>query len=176
MRRILVSMCGTWPAANKWQKCYTTLVTENGFKRTRACTCVFRHPERDIDLMVHGDDIISTGDAEDLAWLKELFEKQFEISTNIIGHEPGDEKHLKVLNRIISVEEGGYTYEPDARHAEVIIKELGLQEAKPVTTPVADECHETDELLDHERFKKYQSICARANFLALDRMDIQFAS
>ena len=81
-----------------------------------------------------------------------------------------------MLNRIISVEEGGYTYEPDARHAEVIIKELGLQEAKPVTTPVADECHETDELLDHERFKKYQSICARAHFLALDRMDIQYAS
>ena len=45
-----------------------------------------------------------------------------------------------------------------------------------MTTPVADECHKTDELLDHERLEKYQSICARTNFLALDRMDIQYAS
>ena len=67
--------------------------------------------------MVHGDDFISTGDEEDLKWLKELLEKRIEIITNMIGHGPGDEKHLKVLNRIISVEEDGYTYEPDARHA-----------------------------------------------------------
>ncbi len=88
---LLVSTYGTKPAAKNW----TTLVTENGFKRTRACTCMFRHPERDVDLMVHGVDFISTGDAEDLAWLKELFEKQLEISTNAIRHEPSTGSTLK---------------------------------------------------------------------------------
>ena len=37
-----------------------------------------------------------------------LFEIKFEISTNIIGHEPDDEKQFKVLNRIITVEDDGY--------------------------------------------------------------------
>ena len=173
---LLVSMYGTRPAANNWQKFYTTLLINNGFERTRACTCTFRHHERDIDLMVHGDDFVSTGDGDDLVWLKGIFEAKFEISTNTIGHEPQDEKQLKVLNRIITVEEHGYTYEPDARHAEVIIRDLGLRDAKSVSTPTADDVREPDELLDHERYKKYQSICARCNFLALDRMDIQFAS
>ena len=173
---LLVSMYGTRPAAGNWQKCYTNLLTENGFKRTRACTCTFRHTGHDIDLMVHGDDFLSTGDQEDLKWLQEVFESKFEISTNTIGHDPNDEKQLKILNRIITVEENGYTYEPDARHAETIIIELGLQDAKSVSTPVADELRESDELLDREKFKKYQSICARANFLAIDRIDIQFAS
>ena len=135
---ILVSMYGTRTAANNWQKFYTKVLLDNGFKRTRACTCTFRHTSRDIDLVVHGDDFISTGDGEDLQWLRMLFETKFEISTNVIGHEAGDDTQLKVLNRIISVKENAYTYEPDARHAEIVIRELGLQEAKAVTTPVAE--------------------------------------
>ena len=149
---------------------------DNGFKRSRGCTCTFRHSERDIDLVVHGDDFVSTGDGADLEWLRMLFETKFEISTNVLGQEPEDEKQLKVLNRIITVEDDGYTYEPDVRHAEIVIREMGLENAKAVTTPVPDEQHESEELLDHERFKKYQSLCARCNFLAIDRMDIQFAS
>ena len=85
-------------------------------------------------------------------------------------------KTAKVLNRIISVEENGYTYEADARHAEIIIRDLGLAGAKSVTSPVSEEHFESEDFLDHERFKKYQSICARANFLSVDRMDIQFAT
>ena len=34
---LLVSMYGTRPAASNWQKCYTDLLVENGFNRTRAC-------------------------------------------------------------------------------------------------------------------------------------------
>ena len=173
---LLVSMYGTRPAANNWQKCYTTLLVSNGFVGSRACACIFRHHDRDIDVMVHGDDFISTADGEDLLWLEGLLGSKFEISTSIIGPEPQDEKQLKVLNRIIVVEDQGYTYEPDARHAEVIIRDLGLQGAKSVSTPIADDSHESDVFLDHERHKKYQSICARCNFLAVDRMDIQFAS
>ena len=85
-------------------------------------------------------------------------------------------KAVKVLNRIISVVDDGYTYEVDARHVEHMIRDLGLQEAKSVSSPVSDEHGSEEILLEHEKFKKYQSICARGNFLALDRMDIQFAT
>ena len=173
---LLVSMYGTRPAASNWQKCYTQLLLDHGFRRTRASTCMFRHAERDIDLLVHGDDFFNTGEGEDLVWLKGVLESKFEISTNIIGEDDGDENQVKVLNRIITIGTTGYTYEPDARHAELIVREMGLLEAKALATPVADEVNEGDELLDHERFKRYQSICARANFLAIDRFDLQFAA
>jgi hypothetical protein len=173
---LLVSMYGTRPAASNWQKCYTELLQMNGFKVTRASTCMLWHPEKDIVVMVHGDDFISTADGDDLEWLKMVFETKFEISTEVIGHEHGDLKELKVLNRFISATEDGFVYESDVRHADILIKELGLENAKKVNTPVADVHHESDELLDHDKFKKYQSLCARANFMAIDRFDLQYAA
>ena len=49
----------------------------------------------------------------------------------------------------------------------------GLDGAKVVSTPVSDVHHESDELLDHERFTMYQSTCAWANFFATDGLDLQ---
>ena len=173
---LLVSMYGTRPAASNWQKCYTDLLCGHGFRMTRANTCMFWHPDRDIALMVHGDDFITVADEMDLQWLRDIFASKFEITTEIIGPEENDKKQLKVLNRFVSVTESGYTYEPDTRHAEVLVRELGLEAAKTLSTPAADKRYESEELLDHERFKKYQSLCARANFLAIDRIDIQYAA
>ena len=36
----------------------------------------------------------------------------------------------------------------------MIVKELGLQGAKTLRTPVSATNHQSEELLDHERFKK----------------------
>ena len=60
---------------------------------------------RDLDLKAHGDDFVTTGDHEDLQWLKGVFETTFEISTAVLGHDRDDSKSAKVLNRILSVEE-----------------------------------------------------------------------
>ena len=38
----------------------------------------------------------------------------------------------------------------------MIVKELGLQGAKTLRTPMSATNHQSEELLDHERFKKYQ--------------------
>lgn len=128
-------MYGTRPAAQIWQRCYTKLLTDHGFKVTRASTCIMYHAEKDIYLIVHGDDCVSVGDGDDLEWLRKVFETRFEISTVVLGTDPDDVKEAKILNRIISVTEAGYTYEADARHSEVIIKNLGLLEAKGTSSP-----------------------------------------
>ena len=122
---------------------------------------MFGHLERDI-VMVHGDDFVSTADVG-----------ESEITTDIIGHDGASTKQIKVLNRFITVKDSGYTYEPDARHSGMIVKELGWQGAKTLSTRVSDLHHESEELLDHEKFKKYQSLCARAN-LAEVRSDSHF--
>ena len=63
-------------------------------------------------------------------------------------------EQIKVLNRFISVKDSGYTYEPDARHAGMIVKELWWQGAKTLSTRVSDMHHKSEVLLDHEKFKK----------------------
>ena len=59
---LMVSMYGTRPAASNWQTCYTKLLVDNGFTKTRASTCVFYHHVRDLDLIAHGYDFVATGD------------------------------------------------------------------------------------------------------------------
>ena len=37
-----------------------------------------------------------------------------------------DEKSIRILNRIVEWSESGIIYEADQRHAEIIIKQMGL--------------------------------------------------
>ena len=52
-----------------------------------------------------------------------------------------------------------------------------MQEAKPLTVPCADEVKRPDDYieLNAEYTTQYKSIVARANYLAADRPDIQYA-
>ena len=86
----------------------------------------------------------------------------------------------------------GITYEADPRHAEIIIRELGLETCKRVTTPDAREdvakassvvVSSSGELTNEgegeplapSEATRYRGWAARANYLAFDRADIQFA-
>eukprot|EP00973_Karenia_brevis_P020669 2838641-Karenia_brevis.AAC.1 len=72
----------------------------------------------------------------------------------------------------------GIDYEPDPRHAELIVNQLGFSNAKELSTPGVEQepkSADSDEDLSPEYTTKYKSIVARANFLALDRPEIQFS-
>ena len=83
-----------------------------------------------------------------------MLRKKFEIKTAILGPDP--KKHVqavKILNRIVTWERDGISWEPDPRHAELIISQLGLEGAKPLKLPgVKEETRrsekETQELED----------------------------
>eukprot|EP00973_Karenia_brevis_P024759 3414071-Karenia_brevis.AAC.1 len=66
-----------------------------GFKSGKSSPCIYWHPSRDIITMAHGDDFISTGGEEDLRWVRTKLEKEYEISTDVIGPEAEDKKQLK---------------------------------------------------------------------------------
>ena len=84
---------------------------------------------------------------------------------------------MTILNRIVEWTYAGLQYETDPRHVDLIIEELGLENANgsDVTGSKVD-INETDTELDHEDAYRFRSIAARLNFLAADRIDIQFAS
>ena len=91
-------------------------------------------------------------------------------------------REIRILNRIFSWGGDGITYEPDPRHAELIVRELGLDGAKGVATPVVTESTEgaaeraLEEELDGGEATRFRSLCARINYLALDRADLQYAA
>ena len=123
---------------------------------------------------------ISTGSRQDAKWLKERLKERFEIKTKIVGLGEGEEREERVLNRILRVGEQGWEYEPDQRHAELIIKGLGLEKANGVVCPCEDEQkwreEEHSQQLTPGEAREFRGIAARANYLALDQTDRQYAT
>ena len=109
-----LSMYGTrdaasnWEASN-WEAKYMEELTALGFARGRSNPCVFRHYERDIDTVVHGDDYFSCGSAESLMWMQRGLEKLFALKTKVIGKRLGMVKELVVLGRPVWFEDQGIT-------------------------------------------------------------------
>ena len=89
---------------------------------------------------VHGDDFTSTGTAQDLKWFERGLAAAFEIKPELLGPDKlHHRQEIRVLNRVITWTPKGITYEADPRHAELIVRDLGLEACRPVTTPGARE-------------------------------------
>ena len=88
---------------------------------------------------------------------------------------------MRILNRCVELGTKRLKYEADPQHAEMIIRELGVEKSSSViSTPKAQEKIEDhknheDEPLDGEWSTKFRRLIARAIFLSIDRPDIQFA-
>ena len=92
---------------------------------------------------------------------------------------------MRILNRIVrwktAASAGGecIEWEADPRHTEIIIKQMGLTfSSKCVATPgvKVKPSSESERPLSSDETTLFRSVCMRANFLALDRPEIQYAS
>ena len=82
---------------------------------------------------------------------------------------------MRILNRIVEWTEEGINYEADQRHAELIIEGMGLNESSNTVVTPGIKREEDDRKLDKERATTFRALVARANYLARDRTDVQFA-
>ena len=96
----------------------------------------------------------------------------------ILGPDTHDMKAITILNRIVEWIEARIQYEADPWHVDLIDhRGAGTREGdgSDVTCSKVD-ISELDAELDHEEAYRYRSTEARVNFLADDRVDVQFAS
>ena len=95
-----------------------------------------------------------------------------------LGDDPADAKKITILNRCIEWTGEKIVYTADEKHAKAIIEEMGLKEgSKGLVWPCMkeDSPEEDEEELNPEEARHFRKVAARANYLGLDRMDIQFA-
>ena len=151
--------------------------------------CNFNHPVKNLNVTVHGDDFAVIGPLNSIKWFQAAMRKKYDINTETLGPDVGSVKEVKCLSRVIRWCKHGAEYEPDIRHAELIVRELGLKDAKAVATPGTYDSrkHEAkdaegrsvegeDAPMHPEDATKYRGIAARLNYLAMDRSDVQFAA
>ena len=85
--------------------------------------------------MVHGDDFAAIGQEKHLEIVEKALEEKYKIKTERLGPDPTDSKEIRVLNKILRYTEQGLELEADPRHAEMIVRDLNLQSAKPSRVP-----------------------------------------
>ena len=176
------SLYGTRDAAQNWEEEYTAFLVALGFQKGLSSPCLFRHRDRDVDVVVHGDDFTMLGQDEHLRWLKEKFAAKFKIKVRgILGPDESDDKEISLLNRAVSWNDQGITYEADQRHPEILLKLLNYENVKGVATPGQNEIEKEfeegdDDPLPPAEASLYRASAARCNFLGLDRPDIQYAA
>ena len=129
-------------------------------------------------------------------------EAKYEITTTMLGPHDGMKREVKVLNRKVIWHDDGISYEADERHAREIIKQTGADDMKSLKVPIVREGSlETEEekrndiqvkkkrgmltkkiseegspKLNPTDSTRFRAIAARANYLAIDRGDIMFAT
>ena len=231
--RLLMSMYGTRDAAVNWSAEYTSTLVQGGYIQGIANSCLFYNPDLDVTVMVHGDDFIAVGRESEIDKTKDTLQDKYKLKTEKLGNGKDDQKEVRILNKIVRYTAEGLKLEADPRHAELVIKELGLQGAKSVKSPgskdekkkmekklmdneeAVDNIHVgyedgdvedlnesirlvkakyllsaavvQEEQVDHgvvepedaalepDQARNYRAVAARLNYLAADRVDIQYA-
>ena len=176
---LLRHMYGTRRAADGWQEEYSSSLVELGFGQGSACPCVFYNGERDLLCSVHGDDFTTRGPKAELDWFEQKLAERYELKVGPrLGPAPEDAKEVTVLNRVLRWTDNGLELEADPRQGERLVQESGLEGANPVCTPGARASTAqvlNDEPLPERFHTAFRAAAARANYLAQDRPDCQFA-
>ena len=131
--RLLKSMYGTRPAARDWQQIVAEALGAVGFIPGKACPNTYHHPGRQLWTFIHGDDFCGAGEVSYLEWLRARLEEQFLIKTQVLGPHHGQARQVRMLNRLLAWHVGvGLCLEADPRHIDKVIRELGVDNQKPL--------------------------------------------
>ena len=134
--KLVRCMYGTRDAGAIWENCYSSCLVNMGFIQGVSSPCCFVHPQWHVMVVVHGDDFTAVGSPEALDQYQVGMQKSFDCKLKgRLGTDPGDCKEMRVLNRIVRINDKGLLYEADPRHAEIIIKAFHLEHGKSIVTP-----------------------------------------
>ena len=110
------ALYGTRDAAQNWEHAYISFLEGIGFVNGVASPCVFNHEERDVRIVVHGDDFTILGQETQLDWFRKQIVERFEVKfRGRLGPSAMDDKSIRILNRVVTWTKEGIEYEADQR-------------------------------------------------------------
>ena len=94
--------------------------------------------------MVHGDDFVGAGNHSVLGRIRAALEDKYKLKVEMLSGDKADVQEVEILNKIIRWTDRGVELEADPRHAEIVVRELGLEGATPSKVPGAKVDGNTD--------------------------------
>ena len=165
------AMYGTRHAPQAWLDELSRTLTAIGFKMSIRYPGVYFHEQLEVAMVTHVDDLLCSGTAVNLEWVRAELSKKYELKGEVMREGSSE---VKFLGRTIGRNDHGFYWEEDPKHLNILLEEWGLQSCNGVSTPVAAaELSEESkaEMLAHEA-TTYRRSAARLNYLAQDRPDI----
>ena len=133
--RLKMSMYGTRDAAANWAAEYGATLVAAGYVQGVASPCIFHNAESNTTIMVHGDDFVGVGRTAELSRIRAALEDKYKLKVEMLSGEKSDVREVKILNKIVRWTDRGIELEADPRHAEIVIRELGLEGSTPSKIP-----------------------------------------
>jgi hypothetical protein len=169
------------PAASAWEADYTERLKKFGMVKGVSVPTSFYDESKELRCVVHGDDFTFLGWEEDLAEVVKHLEATYELKVRgIMGGGDDDCQEIRILGRRLTWKGDVMEYEADPKHAEMIWEEIGLDLQskgleKPCVREGTGEEAESAVPLSPPEASRFRAMAARANFLSLDRPDVQYA-
>ena len=174
-----MSLYDTRDAAANFQAEVAKFMSSCGFTRGRYDVNIYYHKGRKLRTLVQGDDFVTSGRRSQTMWFRQELQKRFKMKKKVICRGEGELTEGTVLNRTIRTSQG-WEYEADQRHADILVKEMNLENANGVKTPGEElkPLLDADEemKLEGKAASKYRALLARSNYLAADRADVEYAT
>lgn len=177
------SMYGTQDASRIFQKDWNQVLANHDFEIGKLCPATFKHKTRNMWGMVHGDDFLVLANDVDLQFMDSVLRSKYKVRWEAtLGLNTTDDKQMFFLNRLVQLtkrENGEFQLEveADARHSELIVKQLNLHGSKGSDVPEVkvnevDFEHLKKQSLNAEDTKLFRSLTMRTAYLSQDRPDL----
>ena len=176
---------GMRSAAQAWEEEYASKMIDIGFARGVSNSTVFHRQSTGCRCVVHGDDFTFLCYGDHGEELVNKMGQWYDLTVRaVVGDDDGDDKEVTILNRTLKHTGDGLEYPADPRHEQEIRAEFSIGcESKGLNAPaIKEEVRDgfdedrDDPRLDQACGRRYRGVVARANYLSLDRIDLQFAS
>ena len=121
------------------------------------------------------DDFTGLGNRKQLDWFRIKIKERYPVKfRGRLGPRANDQKESRILNRIDTWGNTGMEHEADQRHAEIVVRELGLlDDSREANSPADKRAGEQEpRKLEGWEATKYRAMVARMNYLGQDRTDI----
>ena len=173
---------GMRPAASSWEREYSERLEAAGYIRGKSAPTTFFNPASRSRCVVHGDDFTFMAEDAELKRMANLMSEWYDIKVRaVLGPEENDDKEVVILGRTVRWKDNRNEYEADAKYARLVWEGMGLKaDSQGLDGPILKESSKTvesdDEELNRNEATNFRKIAATANYLSLDRPDIQYAT
>ena len=183
--KLVRSLYGTRDAPQLWGKHVARTLADLGYVESKGMPGIFFQPVKGTEIALHVDDFLVVGDEEDLIELRDKLRERYEMKATIVGPEEGDLKEGEFLGRTIRYKDWGIEVEGNAKHVRALLRCVGMEECRTVTTPMLAEDYKNDvrklkpqerRLLNRHDARLYRRGTALAVYISQDRPDISAAA